>query len=288
VALAVGGLGGGGAAVAGPAPGLTIDPTWAQSRHTLALSGGFFARWEAAQSRTVLCQVLRYESRASEGARFVASVGWVSLLENSGGGGGLATDGVSNLAFGGRYLHSPAAAPGVFLEVGIDVVAGFTMTSPSAYRRAVREAYGHSIAMEGVWDAWRWAPERGGIVLPLQVVARHGLGGWRAEAALEAAFVQTLPDSEAGESDLGRLVQVAPGYFVRPRPWLSVGTRLQLVWMPTAELFRAQTAVRPAVAVLFGRWQVGGDVVINIDEPYGLAGSGQRIWAADVSVGVRL
>jgi len=37
-----------------------------------------------------------------------------------------------------------------------------------------------------------------------------------------------------------------------------------------------------------GRWRLGADVLVNLDEPYGFAGRGQRIWAASLKLGAWL
>jgi hypothetical protein len=84
------------------------------------------------------------------------------------------------------------------------------------------------------------------------------------------------------------MLQAALGYAAAPLPWLSVGTRVQLVWMPTSPLFRVQTAVRPSLAVALGRWRLGTDLLVNVDEPFGFTGMGQRVWGFHLDLGVLL
>jgi hypothetical protein len=55
--------------------------------------------------------------------------------------------------------------------------------------------------------------------------------------------------------------------------------------MPTATLFRTQWSVCPFLAVTRGHWRVGTELLVNLDEPYGFFGMGQRIWAAALKVG---
>jgi hypothetical protein len=40
--------------------------------------------------------------------------------------------------------------------------------------------------------------------------------------------------------------------------------------------------------VVLGRWRIAADLLVNIDEPYGFLGHGQRIWAASLKVGAWL
>src|SRR5205823_1500389 len=128
-------------------------------------------------------------------------------------------------------------------------------------RPVERSALLGALAMEGAWDAWRWTPIGVGVFLPARLTKRHHLRHWPARLDIEAAVALTSgwqgDDTTIAEPDPGQLVQAALDYSVLCLPWLSAGTTLQVVAMPSAPRFRAQTAVRPALAAAFGRWRLG-------------------------------
>ena len=261
-------------------PGLAVDSP------TVQLSSSFFlGSGESPANRNALALVLDAHSAPEAGSlAYGVSFGWIRLYQP--GGGGLATSHVSNALMWGSYRFE--LVPTLDLDAGLGLSLGLTATDPSPQRRLLRTALGHGIAMQGVYDAWLWAPGRGGFVLPVRLQNRHRLRGWQGAAQLEGAFLFTLPSSETGERDLGRVVQTAAEYAVLPRRWLAAGSRLQLVWMPGAELWKSQWSVVPFLAVVRGRWRIAGDLLLNLDEPYGFAGNGQRIWAASLKVGAWL
>jgi hypothetical protein len=267
------------AAVAATPGGLAVDSP------TLQLSSSFFlGSGESPANRNALALVLDFHTAPEAGSlSYGLSLGWIRLYQP--GGGGLATSHVSNALMWGSYRFEIGR---VDLDVGVGLSLGLTATDPSPQRRLLRTALSHGIAMRGVYDAWLWAPGRGGFVLPVRLSDRHALRSWQGAAQLEGAFIFTLPSSETGERDLGRVVQTAAEYAVLPRRWLAAGSRLQFVWMPGAELWKSQWSVVPFLAVVRGRWRVAGDLLLNLDEPYGFAGNGQRIWAASLKVGAWL
>lgn len=259
---------------------------WPAQHPNLELSSAFFAGATAAPaSRSVLSLMLRAEtSPASEGLTAGFAFGWVMLSE-PGDGGQLRTSGPSNLSLFGTHHFVIDESRGLDGEIELGLTLGITRSGSEPYRRLVRTAYGHSIAMQGIWDAWLWAPERGGFVLPVRVESLHRMGAWHALASGEVALAATLPNSDAGERSLGRLLQMGAAYQVLPRGWLAAGSRLRFVWMPTATLFRTQWSVCPFLAVVIGRWRLGAELLVNLDEPYGFVAMGQRIWAATFKVG---
>jgi hypothetical protein len=177
---------------------------------------------------------------------------------------------------------------GVVGELGLGLAVGLTALDPEPKRRLVRTALGHGIAMQGVCEAWLWAPGRGGFVMPARLHSLHSLGPWAGSASLETVFLATLPRGDEGDSSLGQVLQFGAEYAVLPRPWLAAGARTHFVWMPRAVLWKGQASASPFLAVGLGRWRIAADLLVNIDEPYGFLDHGQRIWAASLKVGAWL
>jgi hypothetical protein len=278
--------------------GIPGDPAideaeWPGGHPSLELSSAFFTNGAASpDGRSVLREQVRAEGHeAGGGVSFFGSAGWVTLFEAGGGGGSHRITRRGNLTFGGRY-HFDGRLFGFRADFGVAAVLGLSSVSPSAERRVARAAYLHAIAMDGGWDAWAWAPAAVGLALPLRMARLHQLGRWRARLDLDATLAATRQRQEGvleyPERDPGWLAQAGVGYFVSPRPWLSAGTRLQLVWMPTAPVFHTQTAVRPSVVLGRGPWRLATELLVNIDEPYGFLGMGQRVWALHLGLGVWL
>jgi hypothetical protein len=263
---------------------------WDRPVPSLELSSAFFAAGanEVGGRRNVLAFVLRAETAPSAyNVSYGAALGWLTLsqLSHDAAEASLRTSGVSNaLLFANFHLDF---RPGVTAQVGLGLAIGMTTTSPEPYRRVVRVAYGHGIAMQGVWDAWLWAPERGGFVLPGRLTSAHAVGPWHGRARAEAVLIFTLPESESGETDLGRVVQLGADYALWPRRWLAAGGRYHFVWFPSATLFHTQSSVVPYTEVILGRWRLSGEAVLNLGRPYGFGG-GQHIWAAWLKAGVWL
>jgi len=267
-------------AVEGTAPGGTaVDSPNLQLASSYFQSGG-----DVTAHRNVLALALKAQTLPEEGFAWGFALGWLRLSQ-PGVGSPLVVSHVGNALGLGTYRFT---AGRLDADAGVGVSLGLTASEPTPRRRVLRTALGHAIAMQGVYDVWMWAPGRAGFVLPARLHHLHPLGGWSGSARLEGAFVFTIPSSEEGESGFGRVVQAAAEYALLPRPWLAAGGRLQFVWMPGAELWKTQWSVVPFVAGVRGRWRLSADVLVNIDEPYGFAGRGQRIWAASLRLGAWL
>ena len=253
----------------------------------LQLSSAFFRGGGAApDNRNVLAVVLTAQTLAQDqGLNYQLSLGWIRMSQPA-GSDPLVTARLGNALAAGTY-RIPFGR-GLSGELGLGLVVGLTALDPEPKRRLVRLALGHGIAMQGVCDAWLWAPGRGGFLMPARLNSLHPLGRWAGSAGLEAVFLATMPKSDEGESSLGQVLQLGGEYAVLPRRWLAAGTRAHFVWMPRAVLWKGQWSVSPFLAVVLGRWRVAGDLLVNIDEPYGFLARGQRIWAASLKVGAWL
>jgi hypothetical protein len=275
-------LAGGTARADGPTGPATETPN-------LQLSSSFFRGGGAApDDRNVLALVLTAQTLApGQGLNFEFSLGWIRMSQPA-GSDPLVTARLGNALVAGNYRFP--FGHGVSGELGLGLVVGLTALDPEPKRRLVRLALGHGIAMQGVCDAWLWAPGRGGFLMPARLHSLHplGRGRWAGSASLEAVFLATMPKSDEGESSLGQVLQLGGEYAVLPRPWLAAGTRAHFVWMPRAVLWKGQWSVSPFLAVVLGRWRIAGDLLVNIDEPYGFTARGQRIWAASLKVGAWL
>jgi len=271
-----------GLARAEPPTGLAVDVP------NLQLSSAFFqGAGQAPDNRNVLAMVLSAQTTAGseQGLDYGISIGWLRMSQPS-DEGALVTARVGNALGTGTY-RLPMGR-GFTGELGLGLALGLTVSDPEPKNRLVRAALGHAIAMQGICEAWLWAPGRGGFIAPVRLHHTHRLGPWAGRASLESVLLATLPKGDEGESSLGRVFQFGVEYAVLPRPWLAAGARTHLVWMPRAVLWQGQGSVSPFAAVVLGRWRVAGDLLVNIDEPYGFLGRGQRIWAASLKVGAWL
>jgi hypothetical protein len=269
------------AAVAEPAP----PPL--ETVPTLELESGYFARGGPGP-RQVLTNLLRLASQSAfDQLTYELALGAMALFESGGEERrSNTTVGLANLALGGRY--HVGSADRLSANAGLLFMLGLTSIQPSPLRRAARSAYSHAIAMRGAWESWLWAPDGGGgLVFPFGLTHAHQVRGWRGRAELKGALALSLL-TDPRRTAFGRVVQLGLGYDLQPRRWLALGSELRLVWMPTAELYQAQGSVVPYLWLGIGRWRVAGEVIVNVDAPYGWLGGGQRMWATQLKLGINL
>jgi hypothetical protein len=152
--------------------------------------------------------------------------------------------------------------------------------------RLQRAAFNHAQAMNGLADAWLWAPYRtagmGYAQIELDLGKQFALSGELAPAVLVPVF------EDAGKDDVSVFIPASIGLSARiHEDDLVAGARLQLVVMPANALDGAQFALVPWL-----RAQLGGGFfelrfTANVGEP--IAGSrGPGTWGLHLLGGATL
>jgi hypothetical protein len=147
-------------------------------------------------------------------------------------------------------------------------------------------AYAGASAMNGLWNIWQYAVDRLSLVLPGQFERRSGHLIYGGDFGLGV-----LIDTGDANRDAEVALQLA-GMIGGRVDNVSVGTRLQVVWLPSQDGDNAQLALVPFVQAdfsdngfLFARF------VLNLDEPFGVFGDGtgllSKVWGLHIGGGTR-
>jgi len=148
-----------------------------------------------------------------------------------------------------------------------------------------REAPLMAVATRGYMDTWLYVPERLSFVVPGQLQARVSLFVIGVDAAVSALI--PTGDSDQQETELG--VQAGALFGIAAGD-ATIGMRLQVGAVPTIDSGdHAQASLMPFVqADLDGGAFFHGGVLINLDDPYGVAGDNTvGLWALRIGGGGR-
>ena len=257
-------------------------------RPNFELRTGVYARTAADPvHRTVFAQKLTMMADPfGEQVSLGAGLGWVTLFQRDTGGAWSTTSVPGNLFLAGWNAFELPAAWRLFVELGVTVVLGLAgRTEPNP---PVHVALNYGVAMQAAWDSWLFAEGRAGAVFPVRAVRSLDLWAIPSQIELDSAFVVMLPRRSAGEDSSKKMLQVSVGYRLWPTDRIFAAARAHLVWLPSAPLFREQSAAGVLVGITWGRWRFGVEGLANIDEPYGWTGQGEGIWSVHTEIGVKL
>ncbi|MBN1605372.1 MAG: hypothetical protein JW940_02005 [Polyangiaceae bacterium] len=141
--------------------------------------------------------------------------------------------------------------------------------------RIQRGLYNLSAAAWGLWDDWRWTPDR---------LAVPAVGGFSYRLTPRWALTGELGlapviGTRNGESGTHLLAQGAAGARVRFAHQLYLCPRVQGVLLPSTSVDRLQTAAGLRVEWTPGQRRFFLGALVNLDEPLGVIGRGTRSWA---------
>jgi len=157
---------------------------------------------------------------------------------------------------------------------GVGITAPLASVNIGPDGRTQLALYNHSAAAWGLWDDWRWTPSRMAVPIPagLSYVVSPGV-----IATVEAAVAPVI-GVRNGESGTDVLAQFAVGGRFRLASDYWICPRFQAVLLPSASVDRLQTAagLRVEWTPRFGRFFMGA--LVNLDEPLGVFGRGDRSW----------
>lgn len=142
-----------------------------------------------------------------------------------------------------------------------------------------------AFATRGFMDVWLYMPERLSLVVPAQLQARVSAFVVGVDAAV-AALIPT-GDNDNQETELALQAGALFGLGLGDT---TLGMRLQVGSIPTADAGdNAQASLMPFVqADLDGGAFIHGGVLVNLDDPYGVAGDNDiGLWALRIGGGGR-
>jgi hypothetical protein len=159
-------------------------------------------------------------------------------------------------------------------QVGAGLSAPVATVNIGPGGRIQRALYNLSAAAWGLWDDWRWTPDRMAVPV-LGGLSYQQTPRWALTGEVGLAPVIGARSAEAG-TDL--LVQGAIGARVLLGHRLSIAPRLQGVLLPSTSVDRLQTAagLRLEWAPEEHRFFLGA--LVNLDEPLGVIGRGTQSW----------
>jgi hypothetical protein len=221
-----------------------------------------------------------------EQAGFAAGIGWVTLVQRDRGGHWSTSSVPGNMFLEGWYRFELPASWRSFMELGVTFIVGLAggrQPDPPAHI-----ALNYGVAMQAAWDSWLFAEGRAGAAFPVRAARSLDLGRVQGQIELDSALVLMLPRRNVGEDSSKKMLQVSGAYRLWPTDRLFVAARAHLVWLPSAPLFRDQSAASALTGIALGRWRLGLEWMVNIDEPYGWTGQGEGIWSLHTQIGVKL
>ena len=188
----------------------------------------------------------------------------------------------SNLMFGTRWVRDG-------LEQRHRGHIGFAFALPTNFGLEPREkeALDYAIGVRGGLDPWQWSPTQLGIVVP---------GGWSwrgqwLQVGADGALAVLVAAAENPDRP-GFAAQVR-GHVAVASPWLLAGAALSGVVNTRDRRNMTQASVGPFVDVpmCFGSrrrptcpFAITAQAIVNLDEPYGFAGDGLRVWGAQAGL----
>jgi hypothetical protein len=158
--------------------------------------------------------------------------------------------------------------------------------------------YGPSFA-HGRFDAWLWLPNRFSLVFPIRADGEEGQLVWAGEFGVGLLFDadDDEEDRPAGFTDPDEtetFVQLAGEAGFRINREMVVGGRFSLWWHASNEdedsgddYDDVQTAFGPFFRLYGEGWFGSAALLLNLDEPDGIFGDGEGVWAFFVTAGWR-
>jgi hypothetical protein len=201
---------------------------------------------------------------------------WGFLIAHESGGQTLVD--VANPIASGSYAI--LAGPRDRLYGRAALTAPLAWLSHTTTRRGfLRGSYAYAAGMRGLWSAWLWGPEQAALSAGAQW--SHVLTS-RVRFGAEADLGGSVPFEGITQAfAIDTFAQLAPWIELRIAP-VRVGLRAQAVWMFAASDMFASSLVH-YLAVDWRNVSIEGRAVINLDEPIGITGAGQRIWGLLIS-----
>lgn len=143
-----------------------------------------------------------------------------------------------------------------------------------------------AVATRGFMELWLYMPERFSLVVPGQLQARVSSFVLGVDAAAAILIPTGDDDDDSRDTELG--VQ-AGALFGIGLGDTTIGVRLQVAGIPTQDGDNMQASLMPFLqADLDGGAFVHGGLLINLDDPYGVAGDNDiGLWALRIGGGGR-
>jgi hypothetical protein len=182
------------------------------------------------------------------------------------------------------YMHRSDAG---YYRIGGGIAAPLAHLDAGAGLGAAFVAYTGAIAMNGLWNIWQYAVDRLSLVVPGQFERRSGHLLYGGDFGLGV-----LVDTGDANRDAEVVLQFA-GMIGARIDNVSLGTRLQVVWLATQDAGdNAQLALVPFVQADFSdSGFLYARFVLNLDEPLGVFGDGtgllSKVWGLHVGAGAR-
>jgi hypothetical protein len=166
-------------------------------------------------------------------------------------------------------------------RLGLGGAAPLATLDDDGNARLQRAALNYASGMNGLWELWLWATDRGAVILRAELEERLVDKTWVLLAFTPALM---LPARSAfGDHEADLLLPIAASLGARHRV-MWFGLRGQAVFMPTVEPDGLQLALGPWARVVSGSLFFELLVLGNVDEP--LAGArGLGVWGLHLSVG---
>ncbi len=248
---------------ASPAP--SVPPT--PPRFTYGATLGTTAESEPGSTSVVLSPLLEGAYALSPSYLLDVAWGFGWLVDNQGLGESTAR--VGNPMVSGLYRTRVEAWR---------VRAGVGITAPLAHQplkmngRLYAFLFNQTMAMNGMWNLWLWAPDR--MAVPLNARVDYVFATGFALAA--EGSVATVIGVRNGASGTDVLGQVALKARLPIGASFALCPRLQTVLLPKTSVDRLQSAfvLRAALQTRYGRYFA--DVLFNLDEPLGVFGGLNR------------
>lgn len=265
-------------------PSLIDDYEPGKQTNVLELETGWYFD-DNGQDLHVLTPAARLKTALSEHAEL--EIDWPSVLTDVSGGPSDYTRFLSGNPLLAGYLVKPFEHEDArgYMRIGLGIAPPVIDVDPGTDLVRDITAFSAALATRGWWDAWSYAPDTLSVVVPAQWETLVGgallIGG-------DAAAGLLFPTDDRIDDDTDLTLQAAGTLGYRSGP-LTVGGKLQGVWLATTDGDNAQLAAVPFVQadVARGAGFVYSRFVLNLDEPLGVFGDGADVWGLYAGGGAR-
>jgi len=251
----------------------TLRPVEAHPyRGWISADFAFFTRaYEGDLRLSVLSPDVGFEFRATPSFLVTGFFGAATIFEKLSDESESATR-WGNPVIGGRYVRELGTWPRLFeLQVGVEVAPPAATLSDDLLGLE-NQALVFATGVRGGRDFWRWAPDTFSVVVPARfetLVQRLHL-----VAAVDLGVLVPVRVEDGFERDTEVALQVlVEGGYAVVEP-LTLGGGLSAAGVVTADGDQFQTALTLFARLDVGGFRLGGELWMNLDDPFGFAFDG--------------
>lgn len=227
------------------------------------------------QTHLVLAPILHGWFEVAEGTALQAELPLLYNRRSS------ALESESGVRFGNPYLavHRRFASGAAYARVGVGVGLPLARVDGNTFLGVL--GYSRALAMDGLYDTWRWLPGTLAVTVPFRFEAPLGE---QLSLAADGALMGLVGTDERSESTYAANLALEATYRVGDH---AFGARLQVAALDV-DGDSTQVSLVPFARIDLGSSFVNLRFLINLDEPAGFSFDQGRVWGLSAGLGFYL